>query len=78
MKKICLVIIFLTLIIQSETMSDHSNVNFSSDVKVAYSSSDFIIFDVGRSLKIVNPNKVNRYFGNEAHRYCSKNRGEWW
>ena len=50
MKKIWFIIVFFTLIIQFEAKSDHSNVTFTSGAKVAYSSSDFIIFDVGKSL----------------------------
>ena len=57
---------FFTLIIQFEAKSDHSNVTFTSGAKVAYSSSDFIIFDVGKSAKIPQHDKVFRYFDNEA------------
>ena len=45
---------FFTLIIQFEAKSDHSNVTFTSGAKVAYSSSDFIIFDVGKSQRFHN------------------------
>ena len=74
MKKIWFIIVFFTLIIQFEAKSDHSNVTFTSGAKVAYSSSDFIIFDVGKSAKIPQHDKVFRYFGNEASEYCSKHR----